>query len=216
MQSIQCHWYRPGLLPDCQSPESQLLSFPIRQCLHWSVWFLCYEVLHCQWSGKMRSNQWNTQKQQYLYSEVRSCITCNSSDQCAAGTNQIVVSPAVIASTTGNNAESQARSRLHETPPFVCYRLWRAASYMRIPDAMAAFRDSTFPHIGICIRQSALSAASSVSPFPHCQSGKQFLLCRFLIIRVLTMQMRHRMCGYFCLSPVLNDTTLSTYRKGIL
>ena len=37
---------------------------------------------------------------------------------------------------------------------------------MRIPDAMAAFRDSTFPHIGIRIRQSALSAASSVSPFP--------------------------------------------------
>ena len=44
--------------------------------------------------------------------------------------------------------------------PLLSYSLLcLAASYIRIPDAMAAFSDSTFPHMGMRIRQSAASAA---------------------------------------------------------
>ena len=41
-----------------------------------------------------------------------------------------------------------------------------AVSYIRIPAAIAAFKDSTFPSIGILIRQSAESDNSSLRPFP--------------------------------------------------
>ena len=73
--------------------------------------------------------------------------------------NQTVVSPTVIASITSKIASipSQAKGVIK---PLLSYSLLcLAASYIRIPDAMAAFSDSTFPHMGMRIRQSAASAA---------------------------------------------------------
>jgi len=40
------------------------------------------------------------------------------------------------------------------------------ASYIKIPDAMAAFKDSTLPSMGIRIRVSACPVRASVRPFP--------------------------------------------------
>ena len=44
--------------------------------------------------------------------------------------------------------------------------LWRIVSYIRIVADTAAFRDSTFPFIGIFILWSASAVISSVRPFP--------------------------------------------------
>ena len=44
--------------------------------------------------------------------------------------------------------------------------LWRIVSYIRIVAETAAFRDSTFPFIGIFILWSASAVISSVRPFP--------------------------------------------------
>ena len=46
------------------------------------------------------------------------------------------------------------------------YRLWRATSNIKTDAAIAAFKDSTCPFIGICTQISALFDTSSRSPLP--------------------------------------------------
>ena len=106
----------------------------------------------------------NTKKQKKLRHNSNSNTRCNGSCQCAAGKPDGSKRRSKPFNDQKHCQNSQPYDWFHKTPPF--YRLCLAASYISIPAAIAALRDSTFPHIGIRIRQSAASAASSVSPFP--------------------------------------------------
>ena len=76
---------------------------------------------------------------------------------------------------TFNTPRLKAQIWLMKFTGFVCYllnelnyinSLWRIVSYIRIVADTAAFRDSTFPFIGIFILWSASAVISSVRPFP--------------------------------------------------
>ncbi len=71
------------------------------------------------------------------------------------------------------------------------YLLCLYASYIRIADATPAFRDSSFPSMGIRISVSACSVSSSVSPFPSFPMRKAVPLpVILLVVEVRALQVR--------------------------